>query len=215
QPRYLVDLLPEVHSRSSNATFHRLLARHTLTDAQCEFMLGHVEDRGSAYLPQINAFYVQEFKMASAAEDATRFLHQACQGLPRRLNGKEVSRNGLNNFTIDEFYARVIEDAVAYFGSAVLCPSKTPLPEDEQFLLSRTACEKAAQAAVRGERAKFESTAKAWGCRIGAQIYDAYLAGRVTKSGLRRLFLAHLNEPGLARKVCIAVMAKIRSASKS
>jgi hypothetical protein len=46
---------------------------------------------------------------------------------------------------------------------------------------------------------------------MGSQIYDAYLAGKVAPSGLRRLFLAHLNEPGLARKVCATVIAKLRA----
>jgi hypothetical protein len=36
----------------------------------------------------------------------------------------------------------------------------------------------------------------------------------VKPSGLRRLFLAHLGEPGQARKVCTAVIAKLRSASR-
>ena len=53
------------------------------------------------------------------------------------------------------------------------------------------------------------------GYRIGSQIYDAYLAGKLAPSGLRRLFLAHLDEPGLARKVCGAVIAKLRAISRS
>ena len=62
---------------------------------------------------------------------------------------------------------------------------------------------------------KSESTAQDLGYRIGSQIYDAYLAGKVAPSGLRRLFLAHLDEPGLARKVCATVIAKLRSASRA
>ena len=34
--------------------------------------------------PQVNAFYVREFKMMYAAEEAARFLHHACRGLPAR-----------------------------------------------------------------------------------------------------------------------------------
>jgi hypothetical protein len=49
---------------------------------------------------------------------------------------------------------------------------------------------------------------------MGRRIYDAYLAGKVTPGGLRRLFLAHLDDPGQARKVCIAVIAKLRSFSR-
>ena len=81
--------------------------------------------------------------------------------------------------------------------------------------MSRSACEKAAQAAIRADKNKCESAARDLGYRIGSQIYDAYLAGKVAASGLRRLFLAHLNEPGLARKVCATVIAKLRAFSRS
>jgi hypothetical protein len=107
----------------------------------------------------------------------------------------------------------VIEHAVAYFGSRILYPSR-PAPQDESPV-SRAACEKAAQAAIRGEASKTASGARDLGYRIGSQIYDAYLAGRVAPGGLRRLFLAHLDEPGLARKVCAAVIAKLRPTSRS
>jgi hypothetical protein len=80
--------------------------------------------------------------------------------------------------------------------------------------LSRAGCEKAAQSALRADGATFESITQEWGYHIGNQIYAAYLVGKVKPSGLRRLFLAHLNEPGAARKVCTAVIAKLRSAAK-
>ncbi len=215
QPKFLVDMLPEVYAGSSDAMLRRLLSRKGIGEQERESMLASVEERGSAYLPQVNAFYVREFQMIHAAEDATRFLHQACQGLPQRLNGHSEqgsTRNGNSArlSAIDDFYARVIEHAVAYFGSRVLYPSR-PAPDDASPL-SRAACEKAAQAAVRAEASKHESAAKELGYRIGSQIYDAYLAGKIAPAGVRRLFLAHLDEPGLARKVCAAVITKLRSA---
>src|SRR5579862_3609262 len=219
QPKFLVDMLPEVYGGSSDAMLSRLLARKGVSEQDRESMLAQVEERGSAYLPQVNAFYIREFQMMQASEDATRFLHQACQGLPLRLNGhspdEEVTadpRSG--NGEVDRFYARVIEHAVAYFGSRVLYPSRTTPELDNNTQLSRAACEKAAHAAVQSGTARFESTAQSWGYRIGSQIYDAYLAGKVTSTGLRRLFLAHLNEPGLARKVCATVISKLRSISR-
>ena len=129
-----------------------------------------------------------------------------CRSAAQRKCGSERS-------AIDEFYARVIEHAVAYFGSRVLYPSR-PAPEPMTRTLSRAACEKAAQAAVARDAEKFEvCSRKTLGYRIGSQIYDAYLAGKVAPRGLRRLFLAHLDEPGLARKVCAAVIAKLRTHS--
>jgi uncharacterized iron-regulated protein len=218
QPKFLVDMLPEVYGGSSDAMLRRLLLRKGIGDSQRESMLATVAERGSAYLPQVNAFYIREFQMIHAAEDATRFLHQACQGLPHRLNGQSeqgIAANGNGNGerkAIDDFYARLIEHAIAYFGARVLYPSR-PAP-DEPSPLSRAACEKAALAAIRADKDKFESSAQELGYRLGSQIYDAYLAGKVAASGLRRLFLAHLDEPGLARKVCTAVIAKLRTAAR-
>jgi hypothetical protein len=219
QPKFLVDMLPEVYGGSSDEMLRRLLSRKGIGETERESMLASVEERGSAYLPQVNAFYVREFKMMHAAEDATRFLHQACQGLPQRLNGHTPETLGddlsLRRNKADEFYTRVVEHAVGYFGSRVLYPSR-PAPETDNVPgLSRAALEKAVQSATRGEQEKFESLAQEWGYRMGSQIYDAYLAGKVAASGLRRLFLAHLDEPGLARKVCAAVISRLRRAQNA
>jgi hypothetical protein len=215
QPKFLVDLLPEVCGGSSDTMLRRLLSRKGLSDPYCESMLSRVEECGSAYLPEVNAFYVREFQMMHAAEDAARFLHHACQGLPQRRNGHPACGSEIESAQepspLDRFYARVIEHAVAYFGSRVLYPSRSSSTAESGPQLSRAACEKAAQAAARGDAGKFESSAQEWGYRIGSQIYDAYLAGRITPGGVRRLFLAHLNEPGLARKVCGAVISKLRA----
>ncbi|HEY3974440.1 MAG TPA: ChaN family lipoprotein [Candidatus Sulfotelmatobacter sp.] len=220
QPKFLVDLLPEVYGKASeDPMLLGLLSRKGIAGAELESMLVSVAERGSAYLAPVNAFVVHEFHMMHATEDAARFLHQACQGLPQRRNGDSAkcaasNGDGANprRTLIDEFYVRLMEHAVAYFGSRILYPSR-PAPE-EQSPLSRAACEKAAQAASRADKNKFESSAQELGYRIGAQIYDAYLAGKVAPRGLRRLFLAHLNEPGMARKVCAAVLAKLRSISR-
>lgn len=215
QPKFLVDMLPEVCGGTSTAMLNRILARKN-EDPNWEAMLSSIEERGSAYLPDVNAFYVREFHMMHAAEDAARFLHHACQGLPQRRNGHPACGSEIDNncSPVDRFYARVVEHAVAFFGSRVLYPSRPGPVIEESAQLSRAACEKAAQAATRAEGSKFESCAQEWGFRIGSQIYDAYLAGKITPGGVRRLFLAHIHEPGLARKVCGAVISKLRSISR-
>ena len=212
-------MLPEVHGNPSDAMLRRLLLRKGIGGQQLESMLASVHERGSAYFSEVNAFCIREFQMMHAAEDAARFLHQACRGLPGRVHGHTSSGNGMERnagvtLSSDAFYTRVLEHAVAYFGSRVLYPSR-PAPGTEDFpALSRTACEKAAQAAIRSDKDKFEAVTQDWGYRIGGRIYNVYLAGKVKPSGLRRLFLAHLDKPGDARKVCTAVLAKIRAASR-
>jgi hypothetical protein len=221
QPKFLVDMMPEVYGGSSDAMLRRLLSRKGIREPEMDSLLAQVEQRGSTYLPQVNAFYVREFQMLHVAEDAARFLHQACQGLPRRWSAGGTDQNQpavtcAPGAILDAFYARVVEHSVAYFGSRVLCPSRPTREGEDSGLLSRAACEKAAQSVVRGnDPQEVEASAEEWGYRIGGQIYDAYLAGKVKPSGLRRLFLAHLEEPGLARKVCAAVIAKARAFSRT
>ncbi|HXM65134.1 MAG TPA: ChaN family lipoprotein [Candidatus Acidoferrum sp.] len=219
QPKFLVDMLPEVHGNPSDAMLRRLFARKGISEQQLRAMLASVEERGSAYLPQLNAFCVRQFQMMHAAEDAARFLHHACRGLPDRVSDLNAKGNANASSSAaldaDTFYTRVVEEAVAYFGSRALYPSR-PEPEGDEFAtLSRAAVEKAAQAAIRGGKEKFENLAQSWGYRIGSQIYSAYLAGKVKPAAVRRLFLIHLDEPELARKVCTAVIAKLRSVARN
>ncbi|MGD0986167.1 MAG: ChaN family lipoprotein [Candidatus Sulfotelmatobacter sp.] len=219
QPKFLIDMLPEVHGGSSEAVLRRLLSRKGISAQRLEDMLMNVDERGSTYVPEVNAFYFREFQMMHAAEDATRFLHHACRGLPLRLNGHGGNGNGAHGeraaTKIDYFYRLVLEHAVAYFGSRVLYPSRRAPETESPAPLSRAGCEKAAQEAVRADAEMFEATARAWGYILGSQIYAAYLAGRVKTSGLRRLFLAHLDEPGFARKICTAVIARVRDRSRN
>jgi hypothetical protein len=211
QPKFLVDLLPEVYGGEFSAMLRRMLERRGISEPHLQSLLKGVEERGSAYVPQVNAFYVREFQLMHAAEDATRFLHQACRGLPLRGNGQAQH---VPADSTDSFYVRLLEHAVAYFGSRVLCPSRpTPIDVDTQPL-SRAACDKAAQNVARADEGKLESAAQEWGYRMGSQIYDAYLGAKISPGGVRRLFLAHLDEPGQARKVCAAVMAKLRTLSR-
>jgi hypothetical protein len=217
QPKFLVDMLPEVYGGSSAATLGRLLLRKGVSEDDLRQMLIRVEECGSTYLPQVNAFYVREFQMMQAAEDAARFLHQACQGLPHRINGHSHAESRIDDECgrADQIYARVVEHAVAYFGSRVLHPARPAAWDGDSSQISRASLDKSIQAALRGDPEKSESIAQEWGYRIGSQIYDAYLAGKVAASGLRRLFLAHLDEPGLARKVCATVISRLRRAQSA
>ena len=127
QPKFLVDLLPEVYFRSSDALLNRLLSRKGVSEEERAAMLQRVGDRGCAYLPQVNAFYMHELQMMYAAEEAARFLHHACRGLPGRVTAREEAADEPADF----FYGRVLENALAYFGSRVLCPARAALRESD------------------------------------------------------------------------------------
>jgi len=135
QPRLLVDLMPEVYSRSSDALLRRLFSRKGFTAEHRRSLLRQVRERGSVYLPPINAVYVRQFRMTSSAEDATRFLHQACRGLPNLANGKaSAQRTAAHAAPVaqspardDAFYGAVFEHALAFFGSRILHPARPAL----------------------------------------------------------------------------------------
>jgi uncharacterized iron-regulated protein len=210
QPKFLVDLLPEVYGRASDARLRRVLARVADEDRKIEAMLQRVEDRGSVYLPAVNAFYVREFQMMYAAEEAARFLHHACRGLP-------LSRNGHGEAALeptDRFHARMLEHAVAYFGSRVLYPARPAVRDDDQCELSNAACEKLVKEAARGDRTKFDSLAQKLGYAWGSDLYDCYVGGGVSRRVMRHFFLAHIDEPGEARKICREIARTVRSYRK-
>jgi hypothetical protein len=207
QPKFLVDLLPEVYCRASDVRLRRVLSRVTDDEVKIDSMLHQVEDRGSVYLPAVNAFYVREFQMMYAAEEATRFLHHACRGLPLRRIGHPVAALEAT----DRFYVRTLEHALAYFGSRVLYPARPAARGEDECDLARADCERLVQNAVRGGRAKFDAMAQKLGYQLGSELYDAYLGARVARSWLRRLFLTNLMEPGQAKEACLELTKKTRS----
>jgi hypothetical protein len=262
QPRLLVDLMPEVYSRSSDALLRRLLSRKGFTADQRRSLLQKVRQRGSVYLAPINAVYVRRFTMTSAAEDATRFLHQACRGLPNLSNGKPSGKHAATGgapaakpFDKDDaFYLEVFEHALAFFGSRILYPARpafrdadleelfdvtredlehqTALPfvdavEALDFLTrhrahdfrnshshdnqgSHRASEPIAQAPdFTGP--KYEYVAEQLGYLAGTDLYDAYIEGRLTTAALRKLFLTHIEAPGVARETYIQLRTRLRS----
>jgi len=186
QPRFLVDLMPEIYSRSSAGRLRALLMRKGIDEDEVKAFLQRVEDRGSVYLPQVNAFYVREFQMMYAAEESARFLHHACRGLPLREKPSRQPEPG------DRFYVRTLEHALGYFGSRVLYPSRPAVEEAELHLLPNAR-------PVRGK--EFEASTELLGYMLGNALYDAYLRGRLKPGTLRRVLLSHLETPGKAKEL--------------
>jgi len=57
---------------------------------------------------------------------------------------------------------------------------------------------------------KYEFVTERLGLLVGHDIYDAYLDGRLNPPALRKLFLAHIEEPGVARETYFQLNAKVR-----
>jgi len=195
QPKFLVDLLPEIFSDLSDARLQTLLVQETTLESEQAVFHKKIENEGCVYLPHINAFYVREFQMMSAAEEAARCLHRACRGLPQ-TNAKNAA---------DLFFTRVIECALGYFGSRVLYPAR-PAAEDGAGL--------SAAALTESLKRNDAKSAQKLGYAIGSNLYDEYLAGVLSRARLRNLFLARLDEPGIAQKLCADLVSGRRLGRK-
>jgi|HubBroStandDraft_1064217.scaffolds.fasta_scaffold00436_3 hypothetical protein len=250
QPRLLVDLMPEVYSRNSDALLRRLLSRKGFTAGDRRFLLRQVRERGSVYLTPINVVYVRQFRMTSSAEDATRFLHQACRGLPNLANGKAPEAHTASsakpgakpNDKDDAFYTSVLEHALAFFGSRILYPARpalrdtdiadlfdvtredlehqTSLPfadavEALDFLTEQRAHDFCSAQAPAFTGRKNEYVAEQLGYLTGNDLYDAYLEGRLTTAALRKLFLTHIEGPGVAREAYAQLRTRLHSGQRT
>jgi hypothetical protein len=210
QPKFLVDLLPEVYSGSSDGRLRQLLSRAQIEPKKIANMLQKVEACGTMYLPSINAIYVREFQMMYAAEEAARFLHHACRGLPWRKNSHQPPVID----PADRFYVRAVEHLLAYFGSRVLYPARPAVRNPEGCSFSAKFCQRFMQEGMHGDRAHFDALAQKLGYRLGSELYDAYLRGTVSRTALRQFFLAHMEAPGEAWSVLDDIRRKIASSRK-
>ena len=132
QPKFLVDLLPEVYCRSSDELLHKLLQRRIAAEPDRKAIRARLAEQGSAYLPAMNSIYVTDFQMVHVAEEAASFLHHACRGSvsgPANGNAHEQPEPE------DRFYTRVLEHALAYLGSRVLYPARPPVREADLYAL--------------------------------------------------------------------------------
>jgi hypothetical protein len=253
QPRLLVDHMPEVYSRGSDSLLRRLLSRKGFSAEQRRSLAREARARGSVYLAPINAVYVRHFRMTSSAEDATRFLHQACRGLPNLANGKASPPAPERQLAgrEDAFYASVFEHALAFFGSRILHPARPALRDSDiaelfdvtredlehetslpfpdavevlEFLIAHRARD--FRSNHRSDRSrsnpeadlhvpvfedhKYDYLVQQLGYLTGTDLYDAYLEGRLTTTALRKLFLVHIEQPGVARSAYLQLKAKLR-----
>ena len=94
---------------------------------------------------------------------------------------------------------------MGYFGSRVLSPAR-PAGDDDAGRQLHDASD--------SERKKIDCSAQLLGYMLGDALYEAYLKGRVSRSMLRRLFLVHLEEPGVAKEMFREIAAKVRCNGK-
>jgi hypothetical protein len=116
QPKFLADSLPEVVAvdESSRDVFGPAkLAAELVGPGAVRAHLQQVrsalatrlEENGCVYIAAANRFFIREFRLNHVAAEAARFLHHAC--------GSSTSQNCSE---------AKLENALAHFGSRLLCP---------------------------------------------------------------------------------------------
>jgi Haem-binding uptake, Tiki superfamily, ChaN len=170
------DNLPEVSCTGHRQNIRRRLRRAAFSQREINKTLATIRLRGSCYVPAVRTIFAHRFLMPEAAEEAARFVHHACQG-GEIVHGGHVSQE-------DGFYTRVIERAIAYLGSKILCPTRV------------VTC--VADPGIR------------LGQMLASRIYDAYVGGKVNKRFLCALFCAPVREAGAAREIYFSTVAKLK-----
>ena len=199
QPVYLVDRMPEVYSRPADEAMRKLLARKGAKGEELREILTRIESGGCCYVPRMNTIFVRQFQMVGGAEEAARFVHQACR--PAAACGEPENRE-------EWFYTRVVEHALGYFSSRLLYPARPAVRGFDLGVLSSPLPDAGGWNCSTG--ATFCSATKNLGYMLGSELYDAYVAGNVTKRYIRSLFFRKLSGPA-AQQLCMQIARKYRS----
>jgi hypothetical protein len=89
-------------------------------------VLDHVTRNGSCYVPRLNAIFLGQFNLVHAGEEAAHFVNQTLKGeiydwAPQTLPQHDV------------FYTAVLEEALGFFGSKLVDPSRNHFFETEFY----------------------------------------------------------------------------------
>jgi len=114
---FLVDVYPEVYSGLEVEDLKTRLREARFTAAEIAEVLGHVGRSGSCYVPRVNAIFIGRFNMVHAGEEAAHFVNLVLKG--EIYGGAPVSMA-----QHDLFYSGVMEEALGFFGSKLIDPSR-------------------------------------------------------------------------------------------
>ena len=125
-PEPLVDLYPEVYSGMQVEDLKALLRGARFSAAETEEVMAHVARNGSCYVPRLNAVIIGQLVMVHAGEEAAHFVNLALkgeiyEGAPRTLPQHDL------------FYTGVLEEALGFFGSKLVDPSRNHFFETEFY----------------------------------------------------------------------------------
>jgi uncharacterized iron-regulated protein len=164
----------------------------------------HVLSGQSAFIPRARAIWLAGFSLNHAAEEAAHFVRYCAVG-----SAMEQSRP-----RADAFWARCVEEAIAFFGSKLVNPRRTctSLMTWSSHFLNDTPGHKATAAFVLALSSapdvrvadvkrlvptsleQFTAVTHALGYLLGEALFQAHRAGRLDKAEVRALFTDRLED---------------------
>ena len=122
----IMDLYPDVHSGLDPDEVRILFKSARLPVEDAAEVLDHLQRSGSCYVPRLNAIFLGEFSLVHAGEEAAHFINQLLKGeiyeaVPRALPQHDL------------FYSAVLEEALGFFGSKLVDPSRNHFFETEFY----------------------------------------------------------------------------------
>ncbi len=125
---YLVDVFPEVYSGSEKDFVKNLLLAKKYPKKEIDTIKDHIAKNGSCFVPGLNAIIIGKLDVRHGGEEAAHFINKA-------LKGEIGLREEKPLLQFDRFYGAVIEEAIAFFGSKLIDPSRNHFFETEFYQL--------------------------------------------------------------------------------
>jgi hypothetical protein len=238
----LVEDYPEVHMRTGAREFEKLLARKAVPAVERKPVLEKLRRQGCVYSPKHNLLLVKRFQLANAAEEAVRFVQTECRGAAC-ANGPWPGSSHQNQFYYDVVDRAFITFGARLLLPHYSAPRQLDFREldevnaaaeqhapfshrERKEMIEFLALHKEAEGHMRAELPRVLATwiastgkkreflVRNLGSMLGAEMHEAYLAGRLSKSYLRSLFFCKIHLPGVAKKIYFELARKVSPAQR-
>ena len=188
-------VLPEVECRATYHAFSSYLRSRRVSAREIVPVLEHLKREGMRYVPEINASLIVRFDPSCAVREAARFVLHALRGDVGEVPAKRRSIE-------DDFFARVIEEALVCFAARVVDPSHACLMDGiPSGLLNGNrapiARRKIGSLSLR-RRLLFTTSI---GSRLGGELHLAFHQGRITRREIEDMIRGRLDAPGASREL--------------
>lgn len=227
----LVDVFPEVCYRQSEESIAKLVLRKRGAN-ELPAILSRLHTDGCCYVPRLNTFFVKHFEMLRVTEEIASYVHRACRGVigkvpiaiveqsPEQTFYKRAVEHALRTFGSRVLYpARpVLREEDLY--SLYVSPENSEFPRDEleklvDFLVMHKDYEAhrdkywrtpvLVEQGIQSAGRKLDYLTSQLGQLLGNELYEAYLAGLISKRAIRALYFTDLAAPRAAESTYFSI----------